>query len=662
MVTNQSSFTTHHFKINYCSIFAGKLKSTIKKLLLWKESNFNSNDTMIESLDLNEKSLKKKDSKSKGNIFMPKLTFNSTDDIPLDKRISDLLQKDKESRETNNLSASNKSKMLKALSSASLSSPKMRQTINFEKCNSTSKLPSLKNTETQKTVAEIKNKTMSRLDGNISANNHCPLKQQVNESAMKVKSGNANSPTPEKNNEASSVIKRKMLRSRSTVSLKSVTPISCNKKVEKNTISRAKSVSMLKMSSEEEEAEIAIQKPMSRSVRAKLLKNSCVDETPTDSDKIVKKKNVPSMPSCSIAKLQKANLNEKEINGSANKRTKSENSPKSVGEETGDEHSSHSSTWPENHSLSNKKSQLNVQQKSLTENPLDKTKSIKVSSKIKNESKQRKYSSKPSDTTEVETDSNDHSNSSCSVVTPAQMRVLNPEYSSDVTNSREKSFTRQRKNVQPIYLNSSDSSLTSSPLSENSPFTSKKNKYKNNIKPNNESQVSKDSKQTSKETKSHDDDSNKCLKSTKQQTCNTSSSKIKTPINSNKRSYSQEPSEETNASDKEKRNLNPKSSKLDLSNDDAQSLTMKKTSQQNEKNKLTRSSLSKGPFKKDYQKGSILSGIHERYLKSFTRKLHFLRAYEIGDVSESDIQDVTMPEKFDLNCKVRITTLFLDQF
>lgn len=662
MVTNQSSFTAHHFKINYCSIFAGKLKSTIKKLLLWKESNFNSNDTVIESLDLNEKSLKKKDSKSKGNSFMPKLTFNSTDDIPLDKRISDLLQKDKESLETNNLPASNKSKMLKTLSSASLSSPKMRQTINFEKCNSTSKLSSLKNTETQKTVAEIKNKTMSRLDGNISPNNHCPLKKQFNESAMKVKSGNAHSPSPEKNNEASSVIKRKMLRSRSTVSLKSVTPISCNKKVEKNTISRAKSVSMLKISSEEEKAEIAIQKPMSRIVRAKLLKNSCVDETPTDSDKIVKKKNVPSMLSYSIAKLQKANLNEKEINGSANKRTKSENSAKSVGEETGDEHSSHSSTWSKNQSLSNIKSQLNVQKKSLTEKPLDKTKSIKVSSKIKNESKQRKYSSNPSDTTEVETDSFDHSNSSCSVVTPAQMRVLNPEYSSDVTNSREKSFTRQRKNVQPIFLNSSDSSLTSSPLSENSSFTSKKKKYKNNIKPNNESQVSKDSKQTSKETKSHDDDSNKCLKSTKQQTFNTSSSKIKTPINSNKRSYSQEPSEETNISDKGKRNLNPKSSKLDLSNDDAQSLTMKKTSQQNEKNKLTRSSLSKGPFKKDYQKGSILSGIHERYLKSFTRKLHFLRAYEIGDVSESDIQDVTMPEKFDLNCKVRITTLFLDQF
>lgn len=611
MVTNQSSFTAHHFKINYCSIFAGKLKSTIKKLLLWKESNFNSNDTVIESL------------KS---------------------------------------SASNKSKMLKALSSASLSSPKMRQTINFGKCNSTSKLPSLKNTETHKTVAEIKNKTMSRLEGNISPNNHCLLKKQVNESAMKVKSGNAHSPTPEKNNEASSVIKRKMLRSRSTVSLKSVTPISCNKKVEKNTISRAKSVSMLKMCSEEEEAEIAIQKPMSRSVRAKLLKNSCVDETPTDSDKIVKKKNVPRLLSYSIAKLQKANLNEKEINGSANKRTKSENSPKSVGEETGDKHSSHSSTWSENQWLSNKKSQLNVQQISLTEKPLDKTKSIKVSSKIKNESKQRKYSSKPSDTTEVETDSYDHSNSSCSVVTPAQMRVLNPEYSSDVTNSRKKSFTRQRKNVQPIYLNSSDSSLTSSPLSENSPFTSKKKKYKNNIKPNNESQVSKDSKQTSKETKSHDDDSNKCLKSTKQQTFNTSSSKIKTPINSNKQSYSQEPSEEKNVSDKGKRNLNPRSSKLNLSNDDANSLTMKKTSQQNEKNKLTRSSLSKGPFKKDYQKGSIRSGIHERYLKSFTRKLHFLRAYEIGDVSESDIQDVTMPEKFDLNCKVRITTLFLDQF
>lgn len=642
MVTNQSSFTAHHFKINYCSIFAGKLKSTIKKLLLWKESNFNSNDTVIESLDLNEKSLKKKDSTSKGNSFMPKLTLNSTDDIPLDKRISDLLQKDKDSLETNNLPASNKSKMLKALSSASLSSPKMRQTINFEKFKSTSKLPSLKNTETQKTVAEIKNKTMSRLDGNISPNNHCPSKKQVNESAMKVKSGNAHSPTPEKNNEASSVIKRKMLRSRSTVSLKSVTPISCNKKVEKNTISRAKSVSMLKMSSEEEEAEIAIQKPMSRSVRAKLLKNSCVDETPTDSDKIVKKNNVPSMLSYSIAKLQKANLNEKEINGSANKRTKSENSPKSVGEETGDKHSSHSSTWSENQSLSNKKSQLNVQQKSLTEKPLDKTKSIKVSSKIKNESKQRKYSSKPSDTTEVETDSYDHSNS----------------YSSDVTNSREKSFTRQRKNVQPIYLNSSDSSLTSSPQSENSPFTSKKKKYKNNIKPNNESQVSKDS----KETKSHDDDSNKCLKSTKQQTFNTSSSKIKTPINSNKRLYSQEQSEETNVSDKGKRNLNPKSSKLDLSNEDAQSLTMKKTIQQNEKNKLTRSSLSKVPFKKDYQKGSIRSDIHERYLKSFTRKLHFLRAYEIGDVSENDIQDVTMPEKFDLNCKVRITTLFLNQF
>lgn len=603
---------------------------------------------MIESLDLNEKSFKKKDSTSKGYSFMPKLTLNSTDDIPLDKRISDLLQKDKESLETNNLPASNKSKMLKALSSASLSSPKMRQTINFEKCKSTSKLPSLKNTETQKTVAEIKNKTMSRLDGNISPNNHCPLKKQVNESAMKVKSGNAHSPTPEKNNEASSVIKRKMLRSRSTVSLKSVTPISCNKKVEKNTISRAKSVSMLKMSSGEEEAEIAIQKPMSRSVRAKLLKNGCVDETPTDSDKIVKKKNVPSMLSYSIAKLQKANLNEKEINGSANKRTKSENSSKSAGEETGDKHSSHSSTWSENQSLSNKKSQLNVQQKSLTEKPLDKTKSIKVSSKIKNESKQRKYSSKPSDTTEVETDSYDHSNS----------------YSSDVTNSREKSFTRQRKNVQPIYLNSSDSSLTSSPQSENSPFTSKKKKYKNNIKPNNESQVSKDSKQTSKETKSHDDDSNKCLKSTKQQTFNTSyfRSKIKTPINSNKRLYSQEPSEETNVSDKGKRNLNPKSSKLDLSNEDAQSLTMKKTIQQNEKNKLTRSSLSKVPFKKDYQKGSIRSGIHERYLKSFTRKLHFLRAYEIGDVSESDIQDVTMPEKFDLNCKVRITTLFLNQF
>lgn len=659
MVTNQSSFTAHHFKINYCSIFAGKLKSTIKKLLLWKESNFNSNDTVIESLDLNEKSFKKKDSKSKGNSFMPKLTFNSTDDIPLDKRISDLLQKDKESLETNNLPASNKSKMLKALSSASLSSPKMRQTINFEKCKSTSKLPSLKNTEIQKTVAEIKNKTMSRLDGNISPNNHCPLKKQVNESSMKVKSGNAHSPTPEKNNEASSVIKRKMLRSRSTVSLKSVTPISCNKKDEKNTISRAKSVSMLKMSSEEEEAEIAIQKPMSRSVRAKLFKNSCVDETPTDSNKIVKKKNVPSMLSYSIAKLQKANLNEKEINGSANKRTKSENSPKSVGEETIDEHSS---TWAENQSLSNKKSQLNVQQKSLTVKPLDKTKSIKVSSKINNESKQRKYSSKPSDTTEVETDSYDHSDSSCSVVTPAQMRVLNPEHSSEVTNSRDKSFSRQRKKVQPIYLNSSDSSLTSSPLLENSPFTSKKKKYKNNIKPNNESQVSKDSKQTSKETKSHDDDSNKCLKSTKQQTFNTSSSKIKTPINSNKRSYSQETSEETNVSDKGKRNLNPKSIKLDLSNDDAQSLTMKKTSQQNEKNKVTRSSLSKGPFKKDYQKGSIFSGIHERYLKSFTRKLHFLRAYEIGDVSESDIQDVTMPEKFDLNCKVRITTLFLDQF
>lgn len=662
MVTNQSSFTAHHFKINYCSIFAGKLKSTIKKLLLWKESNFNSNDTVIESLDLNEKSLKKRDSKSKGNSFMPKLTLNFTDGIPLHKRRSDCLQKDKESLETNDLPASNKSKMLKALSSASLSSPKMRQTINFEKCNSTSKLPSLKNTETQKTVAEIKNKTMSRLDGNISPNNHCPLKKQVNESAMKVKSGNAHSPTPEKNNEASSVIKRKMLRSRSTVSLKSVTPISCSKKVVKNTISRAKSVSMLKLSSEEEEAEIAIQKPMSRSVRTKLLKNSCVDETPTHSDKIVKKKNVPSMLSYNIAKLQKANLNEKEINGSANKRTKSENSAKSVGEETDDEHSSHSSTWSKNQSLSNIKSQLNVQQKSLTEKPLDKTKSIKVSSKIMNESKQRKYSSKPSDTTEVETDSSDHSNSSCSVITPAQMRVLNPEYSSDVTNSREKSFTRQRKNVQHIYLNSSDSSLTSSPLSENSPFTSNKKKYKNNIKTNNESQVSKDSKQTSKETKSHDDDSNKCLKSTKQQTFNTSSSKIKTPINSNKRSYSQEPSEEINVSDKGKRNLNPKSSKLDLSNDDAQSLMMKKTSQQNEKNKLTRSSLSKGPFKKDYQKGSTHSGIHERYLKSFTRKLHFLRAYEIGDVSESDIQDVTMPEKFDLNCKVRITTLFLDQF
>lgn len=654
MVTNTSSFTAHHFKINYCSIFVGKLKSTIKKLLLWKESNFNSNDTVIKSLNLNEKSLKKKDSKSNGNSFTPNLTLNSTDVIPLDKRRSDRLQNDKESLETNDLPASNKRKMVKALSSASLTSPKMRQTINFEKCKSTSKLPSLKNIETQKTVAAIKNKTMSRLDGNISPNNHCPLKNQV-------KSGNTHSPTPEKNNEVGSVIKRKMLRSRSTVSLKSVTPISCNKKVEKNTISRAKSVSMLKISSEEEEAEIAIQKPMSRSVHAKLLKNSCVDETPTDSDNIVKKKNVPSMLGYSIAKLQKANLNKKEINGSANKRIKSENSAKSVDEETGDKHSSHSSTWSENQSLSNTKSQLNVQQKSLTEKPLDKTKSIKVSSKIENESKQRKYSSKPSDTTEIETGSFDHSNSSCSVVTPAQMRVLNPEYTSDVTNSREKSFTRQRKNVKPIYLNSSDSSLTSSPLSEDKPFTSKKKKYKNNIKPNNESQVSKDSKQTSKETKSHDD-SSKCLNSTQQQTFNTSSSKIKTPINSNKRSYSQEPSEEINISDKGKRNLNPKSSKLDLSNDDTQSLTMKRTSQQNEKNKLTRNSLSKGPFKKDYQKGSIHSGIHERYLKSFTRKLHFLRAYEIGDVSESDIQDVTMPEKFDLNCKVRITTLFLDQF
>lgn len=587
MVTNQSSFTAYHFKINYCSIFAGKLKSTIKKLLLWKESNFNSNDTVVESLNLNEKSFKKKDSKSKGNSFTPKLTLNSTDVIPLDKRRSDRLQNDKESLETNDLPASNKSKLVKALSSASLKSPKMRQTINFEKCKSTSKLPSLKNIETQKTVAAIKNKTMSRLDGNISPNNHCPLKKQV-------KSGNTHSPTPEKNNEVGSVIKRKMLRSRSTVSLKIVTPISCNKKVEKNTISRAKSVSMLKISSEEEEAEIA--------------------------------------------------------------------SATSVDEETGDEHSSHSSIWSENQSLSNIKSQLNVQQKSLTEKPLDKTKSIKVSSKIENESKQRKYSSKPSDTTEVETGSFDHSNSSCSVVTPAQMRVLNPEYTSDVTNSREKSFTRQRKNVKPIYLNSSDSSLTSSPLSENKPFTSKKKKYKNNIKPNNESQVSKDSKKTSEETKSHDDDSNKCLNSTQQQTFNTSSSKIKTPINSNKRSYSQEPSEEINISDKGKRNLNPKSSKSDLSNDDTQSLTMNKTSQQNEKNKLTRNSLSKGPFKKDNQKGSIHSGIHERYLKSFTRKLHFLRAYEIGDVSESDIQDVTLPEKFDLNCKVRITTLFLDQF
>lgn len=587
---------------------------------------------MIESLDLNEKSFKKKDSKSKGNSFTPKLTLNSTDGIPLDKRRSDRLQKDKESLETNDLPASNKSKLVKALSSASLTSPKMRQTINFEKCKSTSKLPSLKNIETQKTVAAIKNKTMSRLDGNISPNNHCPLKKQVNESAIKVKSGNAHSPTAEKNNEEGSVIKRKMSRSRSTVSLKSVTPISCNKKVEKNTISRAKSVSLLKISSEEEEAEIAIKKPISRSVRAKLLKNSCVDETPTDSDKIVEKKNEPSMLSYSIAKLQKANLNKKEINGSANKRIKSENSAKSVDEETGDTHSSHSSTWSENQSLSNIKSQLNVQQKSLSKKPLNKSKSIKVSSKIVNESKRRKYSSESSDTTEFETGSSDHSNSSYSVVTPAQMRVLNPEYTSDVTNSREKSFTRQRKNVKPIYLNSSDSSLNS-PLSENI-------------------------KQTPKRKKSQDDDSNKCLNSTKQLTFNTSSSKIKTPINSNKRSYSQEPSEEINVSDKGKRNRNPKSSKLDLNNDDAQSLTMKKTSQQNEKNKLTRNSLSKGSFKKDYQKSSI----HERYLKSFTRKLHFLRAYEIGDVSVSDIQDVTMPEKFDLNCKVRITTLFLDQF
>lgn len=587
---------------------------------------------------------------------MPKMTLNSTDGIPLDKRRSDRLQKDKKSLETNDSPASNKIKMVKAISSASLTSPKMRQSINFEKCKSTSKLPSLKNIETQKAVAAIENKIMSRLDGNISPNNRSPLMKQVNESTMKVKRANTHSPTSEKNDQAG-----KMLRSRSTVSLKSATPISSNKKIEKNTMSRTKSVPVLKISSEEEEAEITIQKPMSRSVRVKALKNSCV-ETPTDSDKIVKKNNVPSMLAYSSGKLQKSNTNlsEKHVlsysnsnlhkklsNGSAIKKTKSENSADSVDEESDDKQR------PGNQ-LSKIKSQSNIQQKGLTENPLDKIKSIKLSSKIEKENKNRNYSSKPSDTKEVETGSFDHKTlSSCSVTT-------------------------QRKNVKPVYLNSSDSSLTSSSVSDKNTSwlddnndskssnkrasreglpPSKKKKYKKYIKPNNESQISNDNKQTFKETKSNDDDSNKFLNSTKQQTYNTMSSKIKAPVTNTKQSYSQEPSKEINVTDKGN-NSNPKKSNLDLSEDDTQSSTMKKTSQQNDKNKLTRNSVSNAPVKEDIQKGSIHSSIHQRYLKSFTRKLHFVRAYEIGDVSECDIENVTMPEKFDLNCKVRITTSY----
>lgn len=587
---------------------------------------------------------------------MPKMTLNSTDGIPLDKRRSDRLQKDKKSLETNDSPASNKIKMVKAISSASLTSPKMRQSINFEKCKSTSKLPSLKNIETQKAVAAIENKIMSRLDGNISPNNRSPLMKQVNESTMKVKRANTHSPTSEKNDEAG-----KMLRSRSTVSLKSATPISSNKKIEKNTMSRTKSVPVLKISSEEEEAEITIQKPMSRSVRVKALKNSCV-ETPTDSDKIVKKNNVPSMLAYSSGKLQKSNTNlsEKHVlsysnsnlhkklsNGSAIKKKKSENSADSVDEESDDKQR------PGNQ-LSKIKSQSNIQQKGLTENPLDKIKSIKLSSKIEKENKNRNYSSKPSDTKEVETGSSDHKTlSSCSVTT-------------------------QRKNVKPVYLNSSDSSLTSSSVSDKNTSwlddnndskssnkrasreglpPSKKKKYKKYIKPNNESQISNDNKQTFKETKSNDDDSNKFLNSTKQQTYNTMSSKIKAPVTNTKQSYSQEPSKEINVTDKGN-NSNPKKSNLDLSEDDTQSSTMKKTSQQNDKNKLTRNSVSNAPVKEDIQKGSIHSSIHQRYLKSFTRKLHFVRAYEIGDVSECDIENVTMPEKFDLNCKVRITTSY----
>lgn len=620
---------------------------------------------------------------------MPKMTLNSTDDIQLHKRISDRLQKDKESLETNDSPASKKIKMVKAKSSASLTSPKMRQSINFEKCKSTTKLSILKNIETLKAVTAIENKTMSRLDGNISPNNRIPLMKQVNESTMKVKRGNTHSPTPEKNNDAGSVNKRKMLRSRSTVSLKSATPISSNKKIEKNTMSKTKSVSVLKISSEEEEAEITIQKPMSRSVRTKALKNSCV-ETPTDKDKIVKKNNVPSMLAYSSGKLQKANTNLSEkhdvlsysnsnlhkigSNGSAKKKTKSENSADSVDEESDDKHRSENQ-------LSKIKSQSNVQRKGLTETPLDKIKSIKLSSKKEN--KNRNYSSKPSDTKEVETGSFDHKTlSSCSVITTAQTSVPNSGYTTDISNSSEKSVTTQRKNVKPVYLNSSDSSLTSSSVSDKSTSLlddnndskssnkrsskeglppSKKKKYKKYIKPNNESQVSNDNKQTFKETKSNDDGSNKCLNSTKQQTYNTMSSKIKTPVISNKQSYSQEPSKEINVTNKGS-NSNPKKSNLDFSEDDTQSSTMKKTSQQNDKNKLTRNSVSNGPVKEDIQKGSIHSSIHQRYLKSFTRKLHFVRAYEIGDVSESDIENITMPEKFDLNCKVRITTLFLDQF
>lgn len=591
---------------------------------------------------------------------MPKMTLNSTDGIPLDKRRSDRLQKDKKSLETNDSPASNKIKMVKAISSASLTSPKMRQSINFEKCKSTSKLPSLKNIETQKAVAAIENKIMSRLDGNISPNNRSPLMKQVNESTMKVKRGNTHSPTPEKNNEAGSVNKRKMLRSRSTVSLKSATPISSNKKIEKNTMSRTKSVPVLKISSEEEEAEVTIQKPMSRSVRVKALKNSCV-ETPTDSDKIVKKNNVPSMLAYSSGKLQKANTNlskkhvlsysnsnlhKKGSNGPAIKKTKSENSADSVDEESNDKHRS-------GNQLSKIKSQSNIQQKGLTENPLDKIKSIKLSSKIEKENKNRNYSSRTSDTKEVEPGSFDHKTlSSCSVTT-------------------------QRKNVKPVYLNSSDSSLTSSSVSDKNTSwlddnndsksskrasreglpPSKKKKYKKYIKPNNESQVSNDNKQTFKETKSNDDDSNKFLNSTKQQTYNTMSSKIKAPVINTNQSYSQEPSKEINVTDKGS-NSNPKKSNLDLSEDDTQSSTMKKTSQQNDKNKLTRNSVSNVPVKEDIQKGSIHSSIYQRYLKSFTRKLHFVRAYEIGDVSECDIENVTMPEKFDLNCKVRITTSY----
>lgn len=614
------------------------MKSTIKKLLLWKKTNFNSNDAVIESGNLSLK----RDSKNKDYSSTSNLTVNSTDGTLL--RRSDRSLKD--NLETKNSPVSNERKMVKAISLASLSSPRMRQSRSIEKCKSTSKLPSFS------------------------------------------KVANAYSLTPKKINEADSVYKRKMLRSRSTDLLKSLTPISGSKKVDKNTMSRAKSVSALKISSEGKQAEI--QEPVSRNVRAKLYKNNCV-ETPTDSDKIVRKKNVPTVLSYSSGKLQKANTNSsenhklrytnshlhrKESKGSAEKRTISKNSAKSVDKESDDKHSS---TWSENQ-LSKIKSQSNVQQEGLTENPLDRIKSIKLSSKLEEKSKHRIHSANPSDTKEVKTGSFDHNNSSSSYVsTPAKMRVLNPEYSSDISDSSYESLITQKKNVNYVYLNSSESSLTSSSQSESSKLDdnndsnssnkrkseeglplSKKKKYKHIIKPNKKSQASKDNKQALNETKSQDDYSNKSLNSTKPQTYNTS--KIKTPIISNKQTYSQVSSKEVNVTDKGKGYPIPKRSNVALSEIDAQSLSVKRISQQSYKNKPARNSLSYGPVEKDYQKGSLHSDIHQRYLKSFTRKLHFVQANEIGDVSESAIQNITLPEKFDLHCKVRITILILDKF